>query len=173
MAFALVRGFARAESPTVGNFWVDLTRATLYVLLPLAIFVALALVAFGTPQTLAGSIEATTLEGVKQITSIGPVASQEAIKELGTNGGGFFNANSAHPFENPNAFTNMLEIWALLVIPFATVLAFGRAVCDIRQGRAIAITMGIVLLAGVLVAYWAEAAGNPLLIDKLGVDAAP
>ena len=165
MAFALVRGFARAESPTVGNFWVDLTRATLYVLLPISIVVALALVALGVPQTLAGSIEATTLEGAKQIISIGPVASQEAIKELGTNGGGFFNANSAHPFENPNAFSNMLEIWALLVIPFATVFAFGRAVGDFRQGRAIVITMSIVLVAGVLVAYWAEAAGNPLLTE--------
>jgi potassium-transporting ATPase potassium-binding subunit len=173
MAFALVRGFARAESPTVGNFWVDLTRGTLYVLLPISILVALALVALGVPQTLAGSVEATTLEGAKQAISIGPVASQEAIKELGTNGGGFFNANSAHPFENPNALSNMMEIWALLVIPFATVLAFGRAVADTRQGRAIAITMGIVLLAGVVVAYWAESAGNPLLTEKLGLDAAP
>ena len=171
MAFALVRGFARAESPTVGNFWVDLTRATLYVLLPLAIIVALALVAFGTPQTLAGSVEATTLEGAKQIISIGPVASQEAIKELGTNGGGFFNANSAHPYENPNAFTNMLEIWAILVVPFASVFAFGRAVFDFRQGRAIAIAMGIVLLTGIGVAYWAEANGNPLL-TAIGVDPA-
>ena len=149
MAFALVRGFSRAESPTVGNFWVDLTRVTLYVLLPLSIVVALVLVALGVPQTLAGSVEATTLEGAKQIISIGPVASQEAIKELGTNGGGFFNANSAHPFENPNAISNMLEIWALLVIPFASVFAFGRAVLDFRQGRAIAIAMSIVLVAGV------------------------
>ena len=101
------------------------------------------------PQTLAGSVDATTLEGAKQIVSIGPVASQEAIKELGTNGGGFFNANAAHPFENPNAFSNMLEIWAMLVIPFASVFAFGRAVLDFRQGRAIAIAMGIVLVAGV------------------------
>ena len=172
MAFALVRGFARAESPTVGNFWVDLTRATLYSLLPLSIVVALALVALGVPQTLAGSFEATTLEGAKQIISIGPVASQEAIKELGTNGGGFFNANSAHPYENPNALSNMLEIWALLVIPFATVFAFGRAVLDFRQGRAIAITMGVVLVVGVFVAYFAEGAGNPLL-TSIGVDASP
>jgi potassium-transporting ATPase potassium-binding subunit len=172
MAFALVRGFARAESPTVGNFWVDLTRSTLYVLLPLSIVAALALVALGVPQTLQGSIEATTLDGANQVISIGPVASQEAIKELGTNGGGFFNANSAHPYENPNAISNMLEIWALLVIPFATVFAFGRAVADFRQGRAIAITMGIVLVVGVLVAYWAEAAGNPLL-TAIGVDPSP
>ncbi|MGJ0535331.1 potassium-transporting ATPase subunit KdpA [Methylocystis sp.] len=172
MAFALVRGFSRAESSTIGNFWVDLTRSTLYVLLPLSIVVALALVALGVPQTLQGSIEATTLEGAKQTLAIGPVASQEAIKELGTNGGGFFNANSAHPFENPNALSNMLEIWALLVIPFATAFAFGRAVFDYRQGRAIAITMMIVLVAGVSVAYWAEAGGNPLLTD-IGVDPAP
>ena len=172
MAFALVRGLSRAESPTIGNFWVDLTRSTLYVLLPMSIVVALALVALGVPQTLQGSIEATTLEGAKQTLAIGPVASQEAIKELGTNGGGFFNANSAHPFENPNALSNMLEIWALLVIPFATAFAFGRAVLDDRQGRAIAITMMIVLVAGVSVAYWAEAGGNPLLTE-IGVDPSP
>jgi K+-transporting ATPase ATPase A chain len=172
MAFALVRGFSRAESPTVGNFWVDLTRSTLYVLLPLSIVVALALVALGVPQTLAGSVEATTLEGAKQIISIGPVASQEAIKELGANGGGFFNVNSAHPFESPNAWSNMLEIWALLVIPFAAAFAFGRAVLDFRQGRAIVVTMLIVLASGVLVAYWAEAGGNPLL-TAIGVDPSP
>ena len=169
MAFALTRGFSRATSPTVGNFWVDMTRATLYILLPLAVVVALALVALGAPQTLTGALEATTLEGVKQVISIGPVASQEAIKELGTNGGGFFNANSAHPFENPNAFSNMLEIWAILVVPFATAFAFGRAVGDERQGRAIVVAMSIVLGVGILVAYWAEAAGNPLLTE-LGVD---
>jgi potassium-transporting ATPase potassium-binding subunit len=169
MAFALTRGFSRATSPTVGNFWVDMTRATLYILLPLAVVVALALVMLGAPQTLTGALEATTLEGAKQVISIGPVASQEAIKELGTNGGGFFNANSAHPFENPNAFSNMLEIWAILVVPFATVFAFGRAVGDERQGRAIVVAMSIVLGVGIVVAYWAEAAGNPLLTE-LGVD---
>lgn len=172
MAFVLVRGFARTESSTVGNFWVDVTRSTLYVLLPLSIVVALVLVALGVPQTLAGSVDATTLEGAKQVISIGPLASQEAIKELGTNGGGFFNANSAHPFESPNAWSNMLEIWALLVIPFATAFALGRAVLDFRQGRAIAITMGLVLVAGVFVAYWAESAGNPLL-TAIGVDPSP
>jgi K+-transporting ATPase ATPase A chain len=171
MAFALTRGFSRAESKTVGNFWVDMSRATLYLLLPLAVVVAVALVALGVPQTLAGAIEASTLEGAKQLIAIGPVASQEAIKELGTNGGGFFNANSAHPFENPNAFSNMLEIWAILVIPFATVFAFGRAVFDERQGRAIAIAMTILLVGGVAVVYWAEAAGNPLLTE-IGVDPA-
>ncbi|HYA80113.1 MAG TPA: potassium-transporting ATPase subunit KdpA, partial [Methylocystis sp.] len=172
MAFALVRAFARAASPTVGNFWVDMTRATLYLLLPLAIVVALLLLLSGVPQTLAGAVDATTLEGAKQTISIGPVASQEAIKELGTNGGGFFNANSAHPYENPNAFSDMLEIWALLVIPVATVFAFGRAVGDQRQGRAVLVAMGIVLLVGVLTTYWAEAAGNPLLTE-LGIDPAP
>jgi K+-transporting ATPase ATPase A chain len=172
MAFALVRGFARTESATVGNFWVDLTRATLYILLPLSIVFSLVLVALGIPQTLDGSLEATTLEGAKQVISIGPVASLEAIKELGTNGGGFFNANSAHPYENPNAFSNMLEIWALLVVPFAIVFAFGRAVFDFRQGRAIAIAMGVVLIAGVLIAYWAESKGNPLL-TMIGVDPSP
>ncbi len=172
MAFALVRGFARAESATVGNFWVDMTRATLYVLLPMSIVLALVLVALGVPQTLQGAVTATTLEGAAQAISIGPVASQEAIKELGTNGGGFFNANAAHPFENPNALSNMLEIWLLLVIPFATVFAFGRAIGDPRQGRAIASAMGIVLIAGAVLAYWAEAAGNPLLA-ALGVDPVP
>jgi len=172
MAFAFVRGFSRTESPTIGNFWVDLTRATLYFLLPLSIVFALILVALGVPQTLNGSIDATTLEGVHQSISIGPVASQEAIKELGTNGGGFFNVNSAHPFENPNAFSNMLEIWALLVVPFATVFAFGRTVLDTRQSQAIASAMSIVLIAGVLVAYWAEASGNPILTE-IGVDPSP
>jgi potassium-transporting ATPase potassium-binding subunit len=172
IAFALVRGFSRAESSTVGNFWVDLTRSTLYLLLPLSVIVALVLVALGVPQTLTGAVEAKTLEGARQIIAIGPMASQEAIKELGTNGGGFFNANSAHPFENPNAWSNMLEIWALLVIPFATVFAFGRSVLDFRQGRAIAVAMLIVLVAGVFVAYWAEAGGNPLL-TAIGVDPSP
>ncbi|HXY57188.1 MAG TPA: potassium-transporting ATPase subunit KdpA [Methylocystis sp.] len=172
MAFALIRAFARATSPTLGNFWVDMTRATLYLLLPLAIVVALLLIVSGVPQTLAGTVDATTLEGAKQVISIGPVASQEAIKELGTNGGGFFNANSAHPYENPNAFSNIIEIWAILVIPVATVFAFGRAIGDERQGHAILVAMAIVLLTGVLTAYWAEAAGNPLLTE-LGVDPAP
>src|SRR5271155_2876932 len=156
MAFALVRGFTRSSAATVGNFWVDVTRITLYLLLPFAFVVALAFVALGVPQTLQGAVEATTLEGAKQVISIGPMASQEVIKELGTNGGGFFNANSAHPFENPNAWTNVLEIWALLLIPFASVLAFGRSVGDMRQGRAILATMAIFLVVGVGVAYWSE-----------------
>jgi potassium-transporting ATPase potassium-binding subunit len=169
MAFAVVRGFTRSSATTVGNFWVDLTRITLYVLLPLSIVVGLAFVALGVPQTLAGAVEATTLEGAKQVIAIGPMASQEAIKQLGTNGGGFFNANSAHPFENPNALTNLLQIWSLLLIPVAMVLAFGRAVGDTRQGRAILATMAIFLIVGVGLIYWAETSGNPLL-TALGVD---
>jgi potassium-transporting ATPase potassium-binding subunit len=169
MAFALVRGFARSSATTVGNFWVDLTRVTLYILLPIAVVGALVFVALGMPQTLAGAVDATTLEGAKQTIAIGPMASQEIIKELGTNGGGFFNANSAHPFENPNAWTNVIEIWALLLIPVASVLAFGRVVGDIRQGRAILAAMAVFLIVGVGVAYWAETAGNPIL-TSLGVD---
>ena len=171
MAFALVRAFARPTSTTVGNFWVDMTRVVLYVLLPLSIVIALVMVALGVPQTLAGSVDVTTLEGAKQTIAFGPMASQEAIKELGTNGGGFLNANSAHPFENPNAWTNMLEIWSLLLVPFASVIAFGRAVGDFRQGRAILAAMGILLVAGVAVVYWAESVGNPIL-TALGVDPA-
>jgi potassium-transporting ATPase potassium-binding subunit len=169
MAFALVRGFTRSSATTVGNFWVDMTRVTLYILLPISFILAFVFVALGMPQTLAGAVDATTLEGAKQTISIGPVASQEIIKELGTNGGGFFNANAAHPFENPNAWTNMLEIWALLLIPVASVLAFGRVVGDIRQGRAILAAMAVFLIVGVGVAYWSEIVGNPLL-TALGVD---
>jgi K+-transporting ATPase ATPase A chain len=169
VAFALVRAFARSSATTVGNFWVDMTRVCLYVLLPLSIVIALVYVALGVPQTLAGSVDVTTLEGAKQTLSIGPMASQEAIKELGTNGGGFMNANSAHPFENPNAWTNIIQIWTLLLIPVASVLAFGKAVGDFRQGRAILVTMGILLVAGVGVVYWAETAGT-LGVTALGVD---
>jgi K+-transporting ATPase ATPase A chain len=171
MAFALVRAFARSAATTVGNFWVDVTRITLHVLLPLAIVVALLLLALGVPQTLQGSVDVTTLEGAKQTISIGPMASQEAIKELGTNGGGFMNANSAHPFENPNAWSNALEIWSLLLIPIASVLAFGRAVGDIKQGRAILAAMGILLVLGVGVIYAAESYGIPAM-TALGVDPA-
>ncbi len=169
MAFALARGFVRSSAQTVGNFWVDVTRITLYLLLPIAFVLAFALVALGVPQTLLGAVDATTLEGAKQTISIGPVASQEIIKELGTNGGGFFNANSAHPFENPNAWTNLIEIWALLLIPTASVLAFGRVVGAIRQGWAILSAMTFFLLLGILVIYWSEAVGNPILA-ALGVD---
>jgi K+-transporting ATPase ATPase A chain len=169
MAFALVRAFARSSTTTVGNFWVDMTRVSLYVLLPISIVLAIVFVALGVPQTLTGSVDVTTLEGVKQTISIGPMASQEVIKELGTNGGGFMNANSAHPFENPNAWTNILEIFALLLVPVASVLAFGRAVGDLKQGRAILIAMAILLVLGIGVVYWAESAGT-LGLTALGLD---
>jgi potassium-transporting ATPase potassium-binding subunit len=169
MAFALARGFTRSSATTLGNFWADVTRITLYLLLPIAFVLAFVNIALGVPQTLAGAVEATTLEGAKQVISIGPMASQEVIKQLGTNGGGFFNANSAHPFENPNALTNILQIWSLLLIPVASVLAFGRVVGDMRQGRAILATMGVFLLVGVAVVYWSETSGNPIL-TALGVD---
>jgi K+-transporting ATPase ATPase A chain len=169
MAWALVRAFARSEAKTLGNFWADLTRVVLHVLLPISIVGAVALILCGVPQTLAPWADATTLEGAKQTISLGPVASQEIIKELGTNGGGFFNVNSAHPFENPNVWSDIVEIFAILLVPVASVLAFGRAIGDLRQGRAILITMGILLIVSIVVVYWFEAHGNPLL-TALGVD---
>lgn len=171
LALALTRAFARSGAKTLGNFWVDLTRTTLYVLLPLAIAVAVAFIAFGVPQTLEANAMATTLEGAQQTIALGPVASQEAIKQLGTNGGGFFNANAAHPFENPSQWSNVLSIWAMLVIATALPVTFGKLVGDHRQGRALLIAMGLFLLAGVAIVYWAESAGNPLLA-KLGADPA-
>ena len=169
IAVALTRALVRNESPTIGNFWVDMTRATLYILLPLSIIVALAFAALGVPQTLSGSVEATTLEGVKQVMSIGPVASQEAIKLLGDNGGGFFNANSAHPFENPSAWSNMLQNWSQLVLPVALVFAFGRMVGDLRQGRVLLIAVTVIFAVVLVFFYWAETRGNPALTG-LGVD---
>lgn len=171
LAIAITRAFARNGATTLGNFWVDLTRATLYVLLPLSIVVALCFVALGLPQTLAGSTEATTLEGAKQVISLGPIASQEAIKQLGTNGGGFLNANSAHPFENPNALSNLLSIFSMLVISAAMPITFGRMVGASRQGYALLAAMGLLLIAGVAIVYAAETSGNPLL-TALGVDPA-
>jgi potassium-transporting ATPase potassium-binding subunit len=169
VAFALVRAFARSSASTVGNFWVDMTRVSLYVLLPLSIIIAIVYVALGVPQTLSGSVDVTTLEGAKQTISMGPMASQEAIKQLGTNGGGFMNANSAHPFENPNAWTNIIQIWTLLLIPVASVIAFGRVVGDIRQGRAILAAMVVMLIVGVGVIYWSETVGTAG-VTALGVD---
>lgn len=169
LALVLTRAFARSGARTIGNFWVDLTRGTLYVLLPLSVLVAIAFLLLGVPQTLQGSVDATTLEGAKQTIALGPVASQEAIKQLGTNGGGFFNANAAHPYENPNAWSNMLSIWAMLVVSAALPITFGQLVGDGRQGRALLITMGLFLVAGVTIVYGAEVSGNPLL-TKLGVD---
>jgi K+-transporting ATPase ATPase A chain len=169
VAFAVTRAFAGSQLLALGNFWVDMTRAVLYLLLPLSIVLAIAMLALGVPQTFLAAVEATTLEGAKQLISIGPVASQEAIKFLGDNGGGFFNVNSAHPFENPSALSNMLEIWAQLVVPVAVIFAFGATVGDRRQGHAILWVMSIVLVVGVSVLYFAEAGGNPIL-TKLGVD---
>ncbi|QRM34391.1 potassium-transporting ATPase subunit KdpA [Microvirga sp. VF16] len=163
LAMALVRGFLRSKVGTVGNFWADMTRSTLYVLLPLAAVTALVLVALGLPQTLRASGDATTLEGAKQIIALGPVASQIAIKQLGTNGGGFFNVNAAHPFENPTALTNVVQIWQMLVISVAVVFAFGRLVGDSRQARALLWVMGILLVAGIGITYAAEAVGTPML----------
>jgi len=171
LAIAFVRAFARSGVATVGNFWADMTRATLYVLLPLSIIVALAFVASGVPQTLLASVDAKTLEGATQIIAIGPVASQEAIKQLGTNGGGFFNVNSAHPFENPSAISNLISIWAMLVIAASLPYTFGKMAGDTRQGWALLSAMLLVLVAGVGIAYWAEAGGNPL-VAALGVDPA-
>ncbi len=169
LAMAVTRAFARSGVATLGNFWVDMTRAALYVLLPLSVVVALALVAFGVPQTLSNAVDATTLEGARQTIALGPVASQEAIKQLGTNGGGFFNANSAHPFENPSALSNILAIWAMLVVSAALPITFGRMVGSERQGWALLSAMAILLILGAALVYWAEARGNPL-ITALGVD---
>jgi K+-transporting ATPase ATPase A chain len=168
LAAAVTRAFARNASGTLGNFWVDMTRATLYVLLPLSIIVAFGFLISGVPQTLHGSADATTIEGTKQVLSMGPVASQEAIKQLGTNGGGFFNANAAHPFENPNAWSNMLSIWSMLLISTALTFTFGKMVGDPRQGYALLAAMAILLIAAVAAVYAAEMAGNPILA-KAGV----
>jgi K+-transporting ATPase ATPase A chain len=163
LAIALIRGFARASMQTVGNFWVDVTRCTLYVLLPICVVYALFLVSLGIPQTLGAYVDATTLEGAKQTIAVGPVASQVAIKMLGTNGGGFFNANAAHPFENPAALSNFVQMISIFAIGAALTNVFGRMVGNEKQGWAILAVMGVLFLAGVAVAYWAEARGNDLL----------
>ena len=168
---ALVRGFARRQSKTVGNFYVDAVRSILYILLPLAVVVTLALVWQGMPQSFDAYTEATTLEGAKQVIAQGPVASQVAIKHLGTNGGGFFNANSAHPFENPTALSNLIEMAGELLISAGLVFAFARMIGDKRQGRALYVAMSVMLVIGIGVCYWAEAAGNPL-VQAMGVDVA-
>ncbi|MBY8824973.1 potassium-transporting ATPase subunit KdpA [Sphingomonas colocasiae] len=173
LAFALFRGFARHHSPekgpaTIGNFWADVTRITLYLLLPACVAIAIFYIASGVPQTLAGAIDVSTLEGAKQSILLGPVASQEAIKMLGTNGGGFFNANSAHPFENPTALTNFVQMLSIFVIGAGLSWTFGKAVGNTRQGWAILAAMMVLFLVGTGIAYWAEAAGNPNL-HALGV----
>ncbi|ESZ52865.1 MULTISPECIES: potassium-transporting ATPase subunit KdpA [unclassified Mesorhizobium] len=171
IAVALIRGFARASAKSIGNFWVDMTRCTLYILLPLSIVLTLVYVWLGMPQTLGPYVDATTLEGAKQTLALGPVASQVAIKMLGTNGGGFFNANAAHPFENPDAISNMIQMVTIFALGAALTNLFGRMVGNQRQGWAILATMGVLFIAGVVICYWAEAAGNPL-VHALGVDGA-
>ncbi|MCU0837770.1 MAG: potassium-transporting ATPase subunit KdpA [Rhodospirillales bacterium] len=171
LAVALIRGFARRSASTIGNFWVDLTRITLYVLLPLSFVIALILVWQGVPQNLDPYVQATTLEGAQQTIAQGPAASQVAIKMLGTNGGGFFNANSAHPYENPTALSNLIQMLAIFAIGAALTNVFGRMVGSERQGWAILGAMMILFVAGVAVAYWAEAQANPALA-VLGLDPA-
>ena len=160
LAVALIRGFARASVKTIGNFWVDVTRCTLYILIPICIPYALFLVWQGIPQTLGPYIDATTLEGAKQSIAVGPVASQVAIKMLGTNGGGFFNANAAHPFENPTALSNFVQMISIFALGAALTNVFGRMVGNERQGWAILAVMGVLFLAGVTACYWAEASGT-------------
>jgi K+-transporting ATPase ATPase A chain len=171
IAIALVRGFARQETRTIGNFWVDVTRGTVYVLLPISIIGALFLCSQGVIQNLKPYTNVTTVEGAKQSIAQGPVASQEVIKEFGTNGGGFFNANAAHPFENPTPLTNFFEMWLLFAIPAALTYTFGRMVGDTRQGWAIFAAFSVMFLAGILVCYGFEQSGNPILA-KLGVQTA-
>ena len=168
IAVALIRGFSRASAKTVGNFWVDITRCTLYVLMPICIVAALFLVWQGMPQTLGPYVDATTLEGAKQTIAVGPVASQIAIKMLGTNGGGFFNANAAHPFENPTALSNYLQIILIFALGASLTNVFGRMVGNQRQGWAILAVMGVLFIAGVIVCYWAEANGTTAL-NALGL----
>ena len=171
VAIALVRGFARKQANTIGNFWVDLTRGTIYVMLPLCFAFALFLCARGVPQTLKAYVNAKTVEGPTQTIAVGPVASQEAVKMLGTNGGGFFNANSAHPFENPTPLTNFMEILAILTISSGLTYTFGKMVGDTRQGWGLFAAMSLLFFAGVFVCYSAERAGSPILAH-LGIETA-
>ena len=171
IAVALIRGFARRSAKTIGNFWVDLTRCTLYILLPVAVVVALIFVWQGMPQNLNAYTEITTLEGGKQVLAQGPVASQEVIKELGTNGGGFFNANSAHPYEDPTPLTTFIQYLLMFSIGAGLTNVLGRMVGDQRQGWALFAAMGLLFLAGVTTAYWAESHANPAFA-QFNVDSA-
>jgi K+-transporting ATPase ATPase A chain len=171
VAFALIRGFARREASGIGNFWADVTRITLWLLLPACIVLTLVYVALGVPQTLTTAIAATTLEGAHQTIAIGPVASQLAIKMLGTNGGGYFNVNSAHPFENPSAISNFIQMLTIFAIGSGLTWTFGKAVGNTRQGWAILAAMLVLFGLGVSLLYWADAAGNPIL-SAHGVSAA-
>ena len=161
VAIALVRGLVRRRSATIGNFWVDLTRATVRVLLPIAFLAALVLVSQGVVQNLHGNTVATTVEGATQVVPGGPAASQEAIKELGTNGGGFYNANSAHPLSNPNGFTNLVEMFLILVIPFALTYTFGRLAGNQQPGWVVFAAMFVLWVASAFVAMAFETGGNP------------
>ena len=169
LAVAIIRGFSRASAKTIGSFWVDVTRCTLYVLLPVCAVYALFLVWQGVPQTLGPYVDATTLEGAKQTIAVGPVASQIAIKMFGTNGGGFFNANAAHPFENPTALSNFVQMVSIFALGAALTNVFGRMVGNEKQGWALFAVMGTLFLAGVAIVYSAEAGGNPL-IHALGIE---
>ncbi len=164
----LIRGFTRKNTDKIGNFWVDLTRALLYVLLPIAVILAIVLASQGVVQTFNPYITAHTLEGVNQTIAVGPVASQEAIKMIGSNGGGFFNANSAHPFENPNTITDILEILAILLIPISLVFTFGYLIKNFKQGLAIFSVMTILFGLGLGIALYTESQPNPIL-EKMGV----
>jgi K+-transporting ATPase ATPase A chain len=171
IAIAVVRGFVRQEKKTIGNFWVDVTRATVYVLLPMSIVGALIFCSMGVVQNLHPYTTATTVEGAKQIIAQGPVASQEIIKQLGTNGGGFFNGNSSHPFENPTPLSNLFQMFLIFVIPAALTYTFGSMVKDTRQGWAIFAAFSLMFLIGAFVAYHFEQGGNPILTN-LGIQSA-
>lgn len=171
VAFVLIRGFANRSSATLGNAWRDLTRITLYVLLPISLLMALFFVSQGSIQNFAPYHSFSTLEGVQQTLSMGPVASQEAIKMLGTNGGGFFNANSSHPFENPTVLTNLVQMLSIFLIPAALCFAFGESVRDRRQGHMLLWAMTLMFVAAVSVVMWAELQGNPHFL-QLGADSA-
>lgn len=161
VAFALTRSFARHSSTTLGDAWVDLTRITLYILLPISFILAVIFISQGTPQNFSAYQSVTSIEGVSHLLPMGPIASQEAIKLLGTNGGGFFNANSAHPFENPTAISNFIQMLAIFLIPAALCFAFGEVVGDRRQGRTLLWVMSIIFVVCVAVVMWAELNGNP------------
>jgi K+-transporting ATPase ATPase A chain len=171
VAIALIRGLTRREVRTIGNFWVDLTRTWLYVMVPVCIVLALVYVSQGVPQTLAGQVNATTLEGATQAIRVGPVASQEAIKEFGTNGGGFFNANSAHPFENPTPLTDLLQVLSILAIPAGLTFTFGKMAGNLKQGVVVFAAMALLFATSVAVMYGFEQAGNPNLA-RAGADQA-
>jgi K+-transporting ATPase ATPase A chain len=171
VAVAMIRGFARHTVKTIGNFWVDVTRCTVYILLPICFVATLIFVWQGSPQTFKGPATATTLEGATQVIERGPVAAQESIKILGTNGGGLFNANSAHPYENPTPLSNFLQLTLIFMLGAGLTYQFGKMVRDTRQGWAIFAAMSAMFLAGVFVLYWAEQRGNPM-IGNMGIERA-